>query len=89
MIVGIDGSRCKSGGAIAHLIGILKFENINDYNIKKLHVWVTKSLTSKLPKKSWIEVHVSPFDNWPILFQLLWQKFILPRTLNKQKVNVL
>ena len=28
MIVGIDGSRCKSGGAIAHLIGILKFENI-------------------------------------------------------------
>lgn len=89
MIVGIDGSRCKSGGAIAHLLGILKFKNVDHYKIERVHIWVTKSVISKIPNHPWIKVHVSPFDNWPILFQLFWQRFILPIKLNDNDVKVL
>ena len=42
-IVGIDATRNRSGGAIAHLQGILKYSPVS-YGIKKVHLWAYSDL---------------------------------------------
>ena len=88
MVVAIDGSRCRSGGAIAHLIGFLKFKDFQKFGIETVHIWTTHNVSLKIPQSEKLYVNVSIFDNWPIVFQVFWQKFIFPIILNKKKVDV-
>ena len=52
MILGIDASRCRSGGAISHLIGILDNFDPKKYKIKKeIHLWSYNSLLDRINNK--------------------------------------
>ena len=48
LIVGIDASRNRSGGAKAHLVGILSEVNPLNYGIKEVHLWAPDSLLNEL-----------------------------------------
>ena len=48
-IIGIDASRIRSGGGIAHLVGTLTDGDPRVYGIRKVHVWSYKSLLDALP----------------------------------------
>ncbi len=52
IVIGIDASRNRSGGAKAHLIGILNNfnENLLD-KIEHIHVWSYSELLNLLPNK--------------------------------------
>ena len=39
LVVGIDASRNRSGGAKAHLLGIIKDSNPRAHGIEEVHVW--------------------------------------------------
>ena len=61
IIVGLDASRCRSGGAINHLIGIISNGNPQSYGINEIHIWTYKSLIGKLPNYSWLIKHTHHF----------------------------
>ena len=71
--VGIDASRTRSGGARAHLIGVLSECDPTKYNIKKIHIWSYKSLLVKLPDHPWLIKHNAIELEQSLAKQLWWQ----------------
>lgn len=88
MIIGIDATRNRSGGAKIHLKGIL--DNFrSDHGITKVHVWSYPSLLDVIPDYPWLEKHTHSFINKSLFWQIFWQKFILPRELIRNSCDIL
>jgi glycosyltransferase involved in cell wall biosynthesis len=87
--IGIDASRNRSGGAKAHIIGILNECNPNKHEIKKVHLWSYNSLLSVLPDYPWLVKHSPSQLERSILRQLIWQYFSLPKEVKKNNCDIL
>jgi len=88
MIVGINASRARSGGAKIHLKKILLNLEISKFNFQKIHVWSDQKLLNELPNYSWLKKHKPKVKRF-IFFELFWEKFILPNKLIENKCNIL
>ncbi len=88
MIIGIDASRNRSGGAKAHLIGILSKSDPTQYGIKEVHVWTYKTLLDEIPDRPWIIKHNPPELEQSILKQLWWQRFHFPTEVKKSGCDI-
>lgn len=71
ILVGIDASRNRSGGAKAHLIGILTECVPSKYGIQEIHVWAFRELLDQLPEYPWLIKH-NPIALESSLFKQLW-----------------
>jgi len=89
LVIGIDASRNRSGGAIAHLLGILQKGAPASYDIEQIHVWTYKELADALPVKPWLVKHTPPALNRSLLWQLLWQFFSLSKEARKAHCDIL
>lgn len=89
IIVGIDASRCRSGGVISHLIGLLNNFDPVMTGVKEIHVWSFKSLLDQLPDKPWLIKHNPPSLEKNIFIQLIWQAVVLAKELRATGCNVL
>ncbi len=78
IVIGIDASRNRSGGAKAHLIGLLSCGNPKDHAINTVHVWAYKSLLDSIPDKPWLIKHNPPELEQNLLRQVIWQMFSFP-----------
>jgi glycosyltransferase involved in cell wall biosynthesis len=72
-ILGVDGSRNRSGGARAHLAGILTECDPTRYAIKEIHVWAFRSLLDELPERPWLIKHNPKPLERSLANQLWWQ----------------
>ncbi len=89
IIVGIDASRNRSGGAIAHILGILKEIDDIPNDIEEVHIWAYKSLIDLLPIYNWLIKH-TPKELEKSLFQQLWWQYKkLPLDAKKHKIDIL
>jgi glycosyltransferase involved in cell wall biosynthesis len=79
LTVGIDASRNRSGGAKAHLMGILSECDPLQHNIKEIHVWAFKSLIDQLPDHPWLIKHNPTALDQSLFKQLWWQATALTR----------
>jgi len=86
--VAINASRARSGGAISHINGILKNFNINEFNIKELHVWGYSSLINNI-ESSEIVTHSHKFLDKSLPFQIYWELFMFKDELIKNKIDIL
>jgi hypothetical protein len=57
IIVGIDASRNRSGGAKVYLLWILTEGEPFKYGVKEIHVWAFQSLLDQLPDYPWLIKH--------------------------------
>lgn len=76
MKFGIDASRARSGGAHAHLVGVLSEFAAQDTDSSVVFVWAPKSLLSQIPD---CEVIVKKTNFWieqSLFFQMFWQAFL-------------
>jgi glycosyltransferase involved in cell wall biosynthesis len=88
MIVGIDASRNRSGGAKAHLLGILLgFDE--KLGIKTMHVWACRSLLDAIPDRPWLVKHHHLFLERSLAHQLFWQAFKLKRSAQSVGCDIL
>lgn len=78
LIVGIDASRNRSGGAIAHLVGLISEGDPLCVGIIEIHVWAYRALLEALPNKPWLIKHNPPELESSLLKQLWWQRFTFP-----------
>lgn len=73
IVVGIDASRNRSGGARAHLAGILNAGNPAVHGIREVHVWAFEALLASLPKYPWLVKHAPKDLEKSLPSQLWWQ----------------
>jgi len=89
IVIGIDASRCRSGGAREHLIGILENLNPDEFGIAQIHVWSYKALLDALPRFSWLVKHSESMLEGSLIKQFWWQYFILSKELRKFDCDIL
>lgn len=89
MIIGINASRARSGGAISHLVGILSEIDWQVNADVQIHVWSYEGLLKKLHKHPNIIYHSSKLFDKSLFIQLWWEYFILPKELKKNGCDIL
>lgn len=89
LIVGIDASRNRSGGAKAHLIGILSALVPEQHGIAQVHVWAFRSLLDKLPDYPWLIKHNPPELERSLIHQLWWQAVHLTKETKAAHCDIL
>ena len=75
--VAIDATRVKSGGGIAHLLGILAVEDISVHGIQQVHIWAYRQLLDRLPSRPWLIKHCPTVTEQSLIKQIYWQAFKL------------
>jgi glycosyltransferase involved in cell wall biosynthesis len=87
--VAVDASRVRSGGGVAHLIGIMNINDPREFGINEIHVWAYKKLLDALPDYEWLIKHHSPVLERSLLHQLWWQAVHLSREIKQAGCDVL
>ncbi|MEZ8698439.1 glycosyltransferase family 4 protein [Vibrio lentus] len=87
--IGIDASRNRSGGARAHIIGVLNEVEPFLNQVAEVHIWTFPELAESLPEKSWLIIHTPSLLNKKLLHSLAWQKWLLPKELKNNNVDIL
>ena len=88
-ILAIDASRNRSGGAKAHLIGILSEFDPKNSDFDEIHIWSYKELLAKIPDKDCLIKHCPKQLSESIFSQIFWQRYIFPKELKKAKCSIL
>jgi glycosyltransferase involved in cell wall biosynthesis len=73
LVIGIDASRNRSGGAIGHLVGMLSSFDPRVLGVRRVHVWSYPTLLAAIPDKPWIIKHAPPELEAGIVGQIWWQ----------------
>ena len=89
MILAINASRARSGGAITHLIGFIGEMDPEAYGFKMVHVWTYQSLAKELPHRPWLIKHSPALLDGGIIKQVLWEWLVLPIRLKGQNCRIL
>ncbi len=89
LIVGVDACRCRSGGGIDHLIGIIENFDPSKCKIDELHVWTYEDLANRLPDEPWLFKHCPKDLDANLIRQLWWQYRILPKELKSIHCSIL
>jgi glycosyltransferase involved in cell wall biosynthesis len=89
LTIGIDASRNRSGGAKAHLIGILSECDPAKYGIQAIHVWSFRSLLDQLPDYQWLIKHNPIALEQSLLKQLVWQATALACEVKATRCDIL
>jgi len=79
MIVGIDASRCRSGGSKEDLIGIIENLEPEKHGITKIHLWTYKSLSNEISSYSLVK-HTPDMLEKNLCLQLWWQLVMLSKS---------
>lgn len=89
LVIGIDASRLRSGGAHAHLIGLLQEFDPLRHGIDKIHVWSYKELLDLLPLDARVVKHVDNNLDGSLVRQVFWQFHLLPGLLKRHHCDML
>ncbi|RSY81963.1 glycosyltransferase family 1 protein [Sphingomonas koreensis] len=89
MILGINASRARSGGARAHLINLLEAATPEAFGFTRIHVWAPADLCALLPRRDWLFTHSPPTLQRALPAQLWWELRTLPRLLAEVKADIL
>lgn len=89
LIIGVDASRNRSGGAQAHLIGILDSFDPYKQEISEIHVWSYQSLLDSVPDKPWLIKHSSRELQKSLITQMWWQLTKLTKELKFSGCDIL
>jgi glycosyltransferase involved in cell wall biosynthesis len=87
--IAIDATRVKSGGGVAHLLGILNIDDIHRYGIREVHVWSYQELLDRLPTKPWLIKHCPSVTKSSLLRQIYWQAFHLQKEISRSGCHLL
>ena len=87
--VAVDASRVRSGGGVAHLLGILDIELTEDHPIKEIHVWAHGKLLDLIPNRAWLIKHHPAEAEQSLPRQLYWQATKLAGEIKQARCDIL
>ena len=83
IIVGIDASNAKLGGAITHLTGVINNIEINNKKVSKIIVWGSLSVLDKIQESSIIEKRSIKYVGKYPLMRFFWWIFKFNKEVNQ------
>lgn len=83
IIIGVDATRNRSGGAVSHIRGIFDTLDPTQFGISHIHLWGYKELLDSISDYSWLTKHCPVTTTQSLWRQLLWQRFTLPKDLRR------
>lgn len=83
MRLAIDACRMRSGGGIAHIVGILAESLPRDFGIDEVHLFAPAAVQARVSNRTWLIKHTPKALSWPLPFQLMWQATRLPQSLTQ------
>lgn len=89
LVVGIDASRNRSGGAKERLIGMLSSVDPTRYGILEIHVWAFQSLLNSIPDRPWLVKHNTRLLEQSLAKQLWWQIVHLSKEAKEARCDIL
>ena len=92
MNVAIDASRNRSGGAVVHIVELLKNFKLIKSSVNELHVWAPIEICNSLKGLQLdpnIFIHNESNFQKNIFYKLIWQKYVLKKLLKKYNIDVL
>lgn len=89
IVIGVDASRNRSGGAKAHIIGILSSADPTAHGVEKVHLWSYPGLLKAIPDAPWLVKHSPPELERSLLQQVMWQYRSLPEEAARQGCDIL
>lgn len=89
LVVGVDASRNRSGGAVAHLRGILDDLDPALHGVREVHVWSYRRLLDQLPGRPWLIKHNPAALEKSLFWQVWWQYRALPREVRASGCDIL
>ena len=89
LVIGIDASRNRSGGAKEHLLGILSHLDPARYGISAIHLWSHQTLLEVIPNHPWLIKHPVAALNQSLFAQLWWQATALAKALRAEGCDLL
>lgn len=69
----LDFSRARSGGAMAHLKGIIEASDPDRHGFSEIHIWSYPAALDTLPKRDWLITHAPAALGKSVFHQLWWQ----------------
>ena len=87
--IGIDASRNRSGGAVAHLIGILTHCDPFKHGFMEVHLWAYESLLKSVPDRRWLIKHRAEELEDSLPTQLWWQATSLAAEIESSGCHIL
>lgn len=87
--IGIDASRNRSGGARAHLIGILGESDPREFGIRIVHVWAHQALLNSIRDRPWLIKHCPIALGKSLAWQIWWQATALSGELKRAGCDIL
>lgn len=88
-VAGIDATRCRSGGAQAHIRGLMSGGDPRQHGISHVHLWAHDALLDAVKPQPWLTLHRVPATRQSVLHQLFWQRYALPRKASALGVSVM
>ena len=85
----IDASRNRSGGIISYVKNFIRNFDFKKTNIKEIVICANRNLLSELPQRNYVTKYNNFFLEKNLIFQIIWQFFILPKFLKKEKFDIL
>jgi len=89
IVIGVDASRNRSGGAREHLIGILENLDAESLDISQVHIWSFQELLTLLPERPWLIKHSVAALEGGLMGQLWWQASSLSSELKRYGCHIL
>lgn len=87
--VALDASRCRSGGAVAHIKGILNNFDPTMHDIDQIHLWAYKKLADSIPDYPWLVKHSPAPLRSNLLHQMFWQATDLEKEIKQNGCDIL
>lgn len=84
MTLVIDASNIRAGGGLTHLIGILKFCDLETHCFRKVVVFSNEATLKSLPNKDWLVKETHPYLNKSFLWSFFFQIFKLSKLAVKE-----
>jgi glycosyltransferase involved in cell wall biosynthesis len=77
-VVGVDATRNRSGGAIAHIKGLFSACDPRDLGVSAVNFWAHDELLDMIDEEPWLIKHKVAATRKSIFHQMAWQRFALP-----------
>ncbi|MFZ5704566.1 MAG: glycosyltransferase family 4 protein [Pseudomonadota bacterium] len=88
-VIGINACRARSGGAVAHLIGLVERSDPERHGFAALHLWAFDGLLARVPDRPWLHKHSTGRWQASVPLELFWERFLLPAAAKRAGIDLL
>jgi glycosyltransferase involved in cell wall biosynthesis len=89
LVIGVDASRNRSGGAMMHLKGVLGELDPERHGIREVHLWSWPGLVTSIPDRPWLIKHSPSMLEGSLPRQLWWQARYLAAEIEANGCDIL